>query len=243
MSKIEREHFAAIAYQAGFSADGVNVCTNDVIHLKEYNKFISMKDVGVTKNLYENKHNGEYIHLNETETMLGLFDSAFAKIRRKILQVYEQEGMQASNILSESDIDIIVKYIALLIYRAPTFLNTVKNDIGQMIQYYIPQSSKGQSAAVAQALFLPYTIPTSCEECDFSKNPLLQAFYLALKQLYFCVGVATTKTVITSDRPVGVYKKEFSGDYLVLDLVTLPLTCSMIIYLIPQSSSNNRFLS
>ena len=173
MARIEREHFAAISYQAGFSADGVTVCTNDVVCLKEYNKFISMKDVGVTKNLYENKHNDEYIHLNETESMLGLFDAAFAKIRRKIMQTYAQEGMFASNILSESDINIVIKYIALLTYRAPVFLNTVKTHIGQIVQYYIPQISKGQSTAVAQAFFLPYTIPASCEECDFSKSPLL----------------------------------------------------------------------
>lgn len=215
MKKTKRQHYVPKAYLNFFAEDGKSSKMLYVLHFNDKQlKYLSVDDVCVRKDLYEQKtnnpHTDETIYLdrNSIENSFIGIEGDYSETIKRIKNNCDQKK---ELIISEKDRDVLSLFMALNIFRHPIFVELAK-------KYGCSQIDKEsiQMQNISSFAFLKFFLSMD------SQAIYIPAMKDAIKDKQAFVLKSKHKKFITSDSPiVNLYGDFNQVDF---DMIGFPIT-------------------
>ena len=212
----KKQHYIPQVYLRGFSPEYID--KNNKIPLSRYTiychdltkeaqsyKKVPIKSICYKNDLYEvTGHDGEIVLTNRLEKFFSVVEKMFSEYRNKLeRKVFITENYITNSFLTQEEKLFWITYILIQILRMPQILELAEQ---VSLETLGEELTNKQAQNIARLFCLPFfkEITESSQE-----TKVFDTLYEPMKSMSFGIGVDVQERIITSDKPVFVYSKEF----------------------------------
>lgn len=212
----KKQHYIPQVYLRGFSPEYIDknketplsrytIYCYDLTKKSQLYESVPIKSVCYKNYLYEvtGKH-GEIVLPNHLEKFFSILEQMFSKYRHKLeTKVFIIENYVTNFFLTQEEKTFWVTYILIQTLRMPRVLELVEQ-IG--LETLKGELTNKQVQNIARLFCLPFFREMTKEN---KETILFNIMLEPMRGMSFGIGVDTQARIITSDKPVFVYSKEF----------------------------------
>ena len=213
----KKQHYIPQVYLRGFSPEysyksneisssKYTIYCHDLSKEVQSYKPVPIKSVCYKNYLYEvTGHDGEIVLLNHLEKIFSVMEKMFGEYRHKLeRKAFIAENYKTNFFLTREEKLFWITYILVQILRIPQILELAEH-VG--LETWEEELTKKEAQNIARLFCLPFFK----EITEGSKETkLFESLFNPMRNMSFGIGVDVQERIITSDKPVFVYSKEFS---------------------------------
>ncbi|MBD5487058.1 MAG: DUF4238 domain-containing protein [Lachnospiraceae bacterium] len=212
----KKQHYIPQVYLRGFSPEYID--KNNEIPLSRYTVYchdltkeaqsykpVPIKSVCYKNYLYEvTGHDGEIVLPNHLEKFFSVMEKMFSEYRHKLeRKVFIKEKYTTNSFLKQEEKLFWITYILIQILRMPQVLENAEQ-VG--LETWKEELTNKQAQNIARFFCLPFFK----EMTEGNKETMLfDSLFEPMKNMSFGIGVDVQERIVTSDKPVFVYSKDF----------------------------------
>lgn len=213
----KRQHFIPQVYMRGFSPEYLQkdvreipysrytIYCHDLNKEEQLYKAVPIKSVCYKNYLYEvTGHDGEIVLANYLEKFFSVIEKMFGEYRYKLeKKAFITDNCKTNCFLKQEEKIFWVTYILIQILRMPQILELAEK---VSLRTWENELNNKQAKNVARRFCLPFF-----EDIEMGSKEmiLLNSLFEPMKDMFFGIGVDLQGRVITSDKPVRIFLKQF----------------------------------
>lgn len=232
----KKQHYIPQVYLRGFSPEYIDksketslsrytIYCYDLTKKSQSYEPVPIKSVCYKNYLYEvtGKH-GEIVLPNHLEKFFSILEQMFSRYRHKLeTKVFITENCDTNFFLTQEEKTFWVTYILIQTLRIPQVLELVEK-VG--LETLEGELTYKQVQNIARLFCMPFFREMTKENRE---TMLFNIVLEPMRCMYFGVGVDTQARIITSDKPVFVYSKEFPcKEY---DRIIFPISSQICLFM------------
>lgn len=232
----KKQHYIPQVYLRGFSPEyhdkkqeisdsrDMIYCYDLTKGMQSY-KLVPIKSVCYKKYLYEvTGKDGKIVLTNHLEKFFSVLEQMFSKYRHKLeTKIFITENYTTNFFLTQEERIFWVTYILIQILRMPQVLEIAEQVSLETLE---EELTNGQVQNIARLCCLPF-FSEIAEGND--EAIIINSLFEPLKSMTFGIGVDMQERIITSDKPVFIYAKEFPcKEY---DRIIFPISSQICLFM------------
>lgn len=212
----KKQHYIPQVYLRGFSPEyndksqeiphsRYTIYCYDLTKTTQSYEPVPIKSVCYKNCLYEvTGDDGDIVLPNHLEKCFSVLEKMFSKYRRKLeTKAFITENYTTNFFMTQEERIFWVTYILIQILRMPQVLEIAEQVSLETLEEELTNEQ-------AQNIARLYCLPFFSEITEGNKETMLiNSLFEPLKSMAFGIGVDIQERIITSDKPVFVYAKEF----------------------------------
>lgn len=211
-----KQHYIPQVYLRGFSPQYIDknnevppsrytIYCHDLTKEAPLYKSVPIKSICYKNDLYEvTGHDGEIVLPNRLEKFFSVLEKMFSEYRNKLeRKVFITENYITNSFLTREEKSFWITYILIQILRIPQILELAEQ---VSLETWEEELTNKQAQNIARLFCLPFfkEITEGSQE-----TMVFDTLVKPMKSMSFGIGVDVLRRIITSDKPVFVYSKEF----------------------------------
>lgn len=235
----KKQHYIPQVYLRGFAPEYKTLRRSNVSNEKhtifqyeigserQIERSVPIKSVCYQECLYETPNkDGEYINPNWLENVFSKLEVMFSEYRDKLeRKAYHEENFIINCFLDRDEKAFWVTYLALQILRLPQLLNTAQEEAKKLL------NNDSFADEDINGFVRMYCLPLFSEIHEDSKEAIVfNAIIKPMFSMNMAVGVDFDGKLITSDKTVYIYTKEYPCDEY--EEVIFPISASICLILL-----------
>lgn len=233
----QNEHFIPVMYLKNFSRTKYKKANKeknliwqyDLNSMKQIPDPVDVRDICFEENLYEIKdRDGSFIDQNLIEKTFKRFEDNAGRVIQEIIAKAQNENcLKCSTVLSEDDKTYLLIFLTALAFRDP---QTIDSGIA-----FLQASNPEIDIREARNFTLWNMLPLS-NDAEWNNNTIIRSALSMFCGMAFQIGMADSDIVITSDRPVIIWRSYDTEPNSRPRAVAFPLTSNLVLFLYPIES-------
>lgn len=235
----KKQHFIPRVYLRGFSPDykplgksksetsKYTIYQHEIGVTEQTNRKVPIKSICYQDYLYETPNkNGEYVNPNWLEKAFNGLEKMFASYRERLeKKAFYEENYKIMHFLDSDERAFWITYIALQVLRLPELLDEAAKETKRIV------GNENISEVDINAFVRMYCLPLFSEiHEDLKEVIVFNAIIKPMFSMNMAVGVDFDGKLITSDKTVYIYTKEYPCDEY--EEVIFPISASICLILL-----------
>ena len=237
--KTKKQHYIPQVYLRGFSPEYMplqkstvensryTIYQHEIGTEKQIDNAVPIKSICYQDYLYETPNNdGEYVNPNWLENAFSCLEKMFAEYRDKLeRKAFHKENYEILHFLDKDECSFWVTYLTLQVLRLPEHLSEAVKVTKRLI------NGENVSDVDVNAFVRMFCLPLFTEIAEGSKEAgVFDSIIKPMLSMNLVIGVDIEDKLITSDKPVYIYTKEYPcSEY---EEVIFPITSSICLILL-----------
>lgn len=232
----KKQHYIPQVYLRGFSPEykrnngdlplsRYTIFCHDLTVKDQIKKAIPVKSICYSENLYEvTDCEGKIVLGNRLERFFSELEKMFGNYRHELeRKAFIEDNYRTKCFLTSEEKVFWVAYILIQILRLPQILDLAERTSLEILG---KQININQAQNIAKRFCLPFF-----EEMkeDSQETAVFNALFNLMKNMSFAVGVDKRARIITSDKPVYIYSKEYPCEEY--ERIIFPITSEICLFM------------
>ncbi|MBD5536253.1 MAG: DUF4238 domain-containing protein [Lachnospiraceae bacterium] len=211
-----KQHYIPQVYLRGFSLEYIDknneiplsrymIYCHDLTKETQLYKSVPIKSICYKNDLYEvTGHDGEIVLPNRLEKFFSVLEKMFSEYRNKLeRKVFITENYKTNYFLTQEEKSFWITYILIQILRMPQILELAEQ---VSLETLGEELTNKQAQNIARLFCLPFFREMTEGNVE---TKVFSTMFEPMKSMAFGIGVDVQGRIITSDKAVFVYSKEF----------------------------------